>query len=292
MTRGRRWQWMLLAAILGALAWQLRPVTARPALWRISMADRHAWLFGTIHTVPARARWLSPEIEKAVGESDLLVLEAAGLEVERNDRRIFEMLGRSPGLRPLAARLDETDRSRFESLLRASPAALRDLDAYEDWAAALLIGATHSRASSADAPEALLEARFRSERKPVNGLETIEAQLGRFDTLPPGDQAELLHEAIAEAGDAARQYRLLYDGWSTGDIAALEAQFLKPLSRFPHLRDVLIDQRNELWARAIDKLLRENPKVAFVAVGAGHLLGSGSVQARLEKQGWTVVRVQ
>lgn len=279
-----------LAAYL--LTMQRPPVTARPALWHISMGDRHAWLFGTIHAVPAGARWLSPAIEKAVGESGLLVLEAVGLEAERNDRRVFETLGRSPGLPPVVARLSAADRARFEALRRASPAALRDLDAYEDWAAALLIGAAHSGATSTDAPEALLEARFRDDRKPVRGLETIEAQLGRFDRLPRGDQAELLHEAVTEAGDAARQYRLLYDRWAAGDVMALEAQFLKPLDAFPHLRDVLIDQRNELWARAIDKLLRENRKIAFVAVGAGHLLGPGSVQARLTRQGWTVVRVQ
>lgn len=256
------------------------------------MGDRHGWLFGTIHAVPAGARWLSPEIEKAIEQSDLLVLEAAGLEAERNDRRIFETLGRSPGLPPVPTRLGAADRARFEALFRASPSALRDIDAYEDWAAALLIGAAHSGATSADAPEALLEGRFRSDRKPVRGLETIESQLGRFDALPRADQAELLHEAITEAGDAARQYRLLYDRWAGGDVAALEAEFLQPLARFPYLRDVLIDQRNELWARAIDKLLRENRKIAFVAVGAGHLLGPGSVQARLARQGWTVVRVQ
>jgi uncharacterized protein YbaP (TraB family) len=55
---------------------------------------------------------------------------------------------------------------------------------------------------------------------------------------------------------------------------------------------VLIDQRNALWALTIDKLLRQNRKTLFVAVGAGHLLGPGSVQERLARQGWKVVRVQ
>jgi len=284
---------LLLAVLAAALAWHWRPVTARPALWRISQGDRHGWLFGTIHAVPSGARWLSPEIEKAAGESDLLVLEAAGLEAERSDRRVFEALGRSPGLPPVAARLSAADRPGLDALRRGSPRALKDLDGYEDWAAALLIGAaTDIGASSQDAPEARLEKLFRGGGKPVRGLETIEAQLGRFDTLPATDQSALLHQAIAESGDAARQYRLLYDRWAAGDVAALDAQFLQPLARSPHLREVLIDQRNELWAQAVDKLLRENRKTAFVAVGAGHLLGPGSVQARLARRGWKVVRVQ
>ncbi|MBO9579422.1 MAG: TraB/GumN family protein [Sphingobium sp.] len=298
MARDRRWRRtfsavLLLAVLAVALAWHWRPVTARPALWRISQGDRHGWLFGTIHAVPSGARWLSPEIEKAAGESDLLVLEAAGLEAERSDRRVFEALGRSPGLLPLAERVSAADRPGLEALRRASPQALKDLDGYQDWAAALLIGAAaDTGASSVDAPEARLEKLFRGRGKPVRGLETIEAQLGRFDALPPADQSALLHQSIAEAGEAVRRYRLLYESWAAGDMAALDAQFLQPLARSPHLRDVLIDQRNELWAQAVDKLLRENGRVVFVAVGAGHLLGPESVQARLARRGWTVVRVQ
>jgi uncharacterized protein YbaP (TraB family) len=216
-----------------------------------------------------------------------------GLEAERSDRRVFEALGRSSSLAPVAARLSPANRTRLEALRRASPETLRDLDAYESWAAALLIGAaTGNGATSDGAPEASLERRFRDRRRPVRGLETIAAQLGRFDTLPEADQAELLRQSVEEADDASRDYRLLYDHWATGDLAALEAQFLKPLARFPHLQSALVDQRNALWAQAIDTLLRGNRKTVFVAVGAGHLLGPGSVQARLARQGWTVVRVQ
>jgi uncharacterized protein YbaP (TraB family) len=292
-----RWRWVLPAAlvvvVLAGLAWEMRPVTARPALWHISRGDRQAWLFGTIHAVPTGARWLSPRIETAVEASDILVLEAAGLEAERNDRRVFEALGRSPGLAPVAARLSPADRTRLEALRRTSPEALHDLDAYESWAAALLIGAaSNSGATSEGAPEATLENQFRDRGRPVRGLETIAAQLGRFDTLPEADQAELLRQSIEDAADAPRDYRQLYDRWAAGDLAALEAQFLTPMVRFPHLQAVLIDQRNALWAQTIDKLLRENRKTLFVAVGAGHLLGLGSVQARLARQGWKVVRVQ
>ena len=297
MALPRRWRWILLAslivAMLAGLAWEMRPVTARPALWHISRGDRQAWLFGTIHAVPVGARWLSPRIAKAADESDVLVLEAAGLEAERNDRQVFETLGRSAGLPPVAARLCPADRAQLDALRRASPAALRDLDGYESWAAALLIGAvTETGATSDGAPEITFERQFRDQDRPVRGLETIAAQLGRFDTLPAGDQTALLHQAIEDADHAARDYRLLYARWAAGDLAALEAQFLTPLVRVPHLRAVLIDQRNALWARAIDTLLRDNRKTVFVAVGAGHLLGPGSVQARLARQGWRVVRVQ
>lgn len=288
----------LLAALGAAVLWtQLRPrpVEAHPALWRISSGDRHAWLFGTIHAVPADAHWLSQAIADAAAESGALMLEATGLEQEQRDRSVFAALGRSGGLPPLAARLDPPDRPPLAALKRATPDALAGIDGYEDWAAALLIGAASNEAiglSSAEAGEARFAAMFGSAGKPVLGLETVAGQLSLFDRLPPADQRALLTQAVRESADAPRLYRQLYESWARGDQAALERQFLAPLSATPYLRAVLIDQRNAAWARDIDQRLRHEQRVLFVAVGAGHLLGSTGVPARLAALGWQVRRVQ
>jgi uncharacterized protein len=291
----RRWAaliGLLLIAILAGLAWHFRPVTARPALWRISHGNRHAWLFGTIHAIPSGARWLSPAIEKAARESGILVLEATGLESERRDRRNFERLGRSSGLPPIAMRLPPADRPRLAALLRTAPETLRDLDRYESWAAALLIGtAGNSGMSSDEAGEAMFEQMFRAKARPVLGLETIEAQLGALDELPQADQDALLAEAVEEAS-APAQVGQLYAHWAAGDLKALETETFRPLEQMPDLRAALFDRRNALWARRIDQLLRSNDNALFIAVGAGHLLGPGSVEERLAMLGWRVDRVQ
>jgi uncharacterized protein len=297
MTLSRRRRWgglvsLLLIIVAASLAWHFRPVTARPALWRISQGNHHAWLFGTIHAVPPGARWLSPSLEKAVWESDVLVLEATGLARERSDRHVFESLGRSPGLPPVAMRLPMTDRPRLAALVRANPDTLRDLDTYESWAAALLVGTVSDAGVSSDeAGEAVFERMFRAERRPVLGLETIEAQLGALDTLPLAVQNSLLAQAIEEASEPPQAGRL-YAYWANGDLKALEAETLGTLNRTPDLRAALFDRRNALWAQRIDKLLREKDNVTFIAVGAGHLLGPESVEERLEKLGWRVERVQ
>lgn len=286
---------LLLLALAALAAWQLHepPVSAKPALWRISKGERHAWLFGTIHAVPTGARWLGPKIEQAAKESDWLVLEATGLEDERADRGIFERLARSPDLPPVSARLSTADRPRLAALIKDTPDALRDLDRYESWAAALLIGAAANQGVSQEqAGEARFEAMFRRSGRRVVGLETIEAQLGAFDTLPERDQRALLSQAVEEASTAEAQFRQLYGSWAAGRLTELEGQFLEPLKDFPRLRGALIDRRNALWAQEIDRLLRDNDKVLFVAVGTGHLLGQESVQARLRSLGWQVVRMQ
>lgn len=292
---------LALLAAMAALGWWIGhraaegAITARPALWHISQDDREAYLFGTIHAVPRGERWLSPAIAKAAVRSDVLLLEVADLERERRTRAIFERLGRSPGLPPVEARLAPADASHFAALERQYSTPLRHLDGYESWAAALLINAAASSGlslSTDNGGEAVLSALFTKAGKPVEGLETIEGQLGLFDHLHEADQRLLLSQAVHEAGDAARLYRALYGAWASGDITSLQRQFLEPFARAPNLWRVLVDARNREWSDMIDRRLRSRPAVLFIAVGAGHLIGEQSVQARLAARGWRVERLQ
>lgn len=291
---------LVLLALMGWLGWQIGRMmvptenTARPALWRISKGDREAYLFGTIHAVPRGETWLSPQIARSMGRSDRLLLEVTGLDAERRSRATFEQLGRSPGLPPVEARLNPADATHFRTL-KGRHASLHDVDRYESWAVALLLNAAASSnlgLSSADAGETLFADRFTKQRKPIHGLETIQGQLGLFDRLPERDQRLLLTQAVREADDTPRLYTQLHDAWARGDVATLERQFLAPLAAAPGLHHVLIDERNRRWAAFIDADLDRRGGTLFVAVGAGHLLGRDSVQARLAERGWRVERLQ
>jgi uncharacterized protein YbaP (TraB family) len=54
---------------------------------------------------------------------------------------------------------------------------------------------------------------------------------------------------------------------------------------------VLLTRRNARWAEWLRRRM-DQPGTAFVAVGAGHLAGSESVQAMLARHGLRVRRVQ
>lgn len=288
----------LLLAGLAWIGWQIgRPseVTARPALWHMSKGKAQAWLFGTVHAVPADRPWLSPRIAAAAAQSDRLVLEVTGLDAERRSRTVFEKLGRSPGLPPIQARLAPADITPYQAFAARHAAALHGIDGYESWAAALLLHAAASSGlslTSEQAGEAVLARRFAKDGKPVQGLETIEGQLGLFDRLPEADQRLLLGQAAREAEEAPRLYADLYRAWAAGDLARLERQFLAPLATAPGLRKVLLDGRNARWSRAIDADLGRGGDTVFIAVGAGHLLGPASLQAHLARLGWRIERVQ
>ena len=59
----------------------------------------------------------------------------------------------------------------------------------------------------------------------------------------------------------------------------------------PRLRAALLINRNKAWARWVRARLAK-PGTVFVAVGAGHLAGPGSVQDQLARLGIRATRVQ
>ena len=79
--------------------------------------------------------------------------------------------------------------------------------------------------------------------------------------------------------------------WANGDLKGIERTFDDETQMSPELKAALMSKRNAAWADWLAKRM-EKPGTAFVAVGAGHLVGEDSVQAMLKKKGIKAKRVQ
>ena len=82
----------------------------------------------------------------------------------------------------------------------------------------------------------------------------------------------------------------MVEAWKRGDAATL-ARMMNEEEDDPVLLERLLTNRNKAWAEWIDKRL-DRPGTVFLAVGAGHLAGAGSVQDQLASKGIATNRVQ
>jgi uncharacterized protein YbaP (TraB family) len=139
--------------------------------------------------------------------------------------------------------------------------------------------------------EPQLTALFRASGKGVDGLETVEAQLGFFNQLPESAQRAFLISTLDDPAKARADFHAMLDAWSKGDPAAIEKTFADDPEFTPALRDLLIRQRDHNWADELADRMKK-PGTVFVAVGAGHLVGADSVQKMLAAKGLKVTRVQ
>ena len=135
------------------------------------------------------------------------------------------------------------------------------------------------------------ESLFKKADKPIRGLETMEEQLGAFDTLPEAEQRQMLKDVVSDTSDARAEFEKLLQAWASGDEAGLVQASQGGMMDTPRIREAVLVARNRVWADRLDSILKKGER-PFVAVGAGHLVGPDNVREFLAAKGYKVVRVQ
>lgn len=267
------------------------PPKVAPALWEVTgPKGEQAWLFGTIHALPAPVDWRSVKVNAAIEASDRLVLEVASIDNPEVLNTIYRSLAASAGLPPLLDRLPEGERAKAREVLRNYSIRPEEYGQTETWAAALALTFQMTAANQSEygIDRQVLAA---NRGKPVGELEGAERQLRIFDRLAEDDQRELLRAVLAEAGAPQVEAERLGTAWSTGDMALLEKETRTGMLADPELRKALLVDRNTDWTRRIENMLKAGQK-PFVAVGAAHMAGPEGLPAMLEAKGYMVARVQ
>jgi uncharacterized protein len=288
--------WLMLASATAVTPPKLDlPVAGvKPALWSVSDPDTTIYLFGTIHMLPKDFDWQTPAFEKAAAEADELYLEVVDMEDEQASARRFIRMSVSPGLPPVTERVPANRRARLKLMIDLAGTNVATISQFESWAVALSLAQSSIRDLNVSADygvERILGDKFRALKKPVLGLETSEQQLGYFDGLPEAAQRVFLVSLIDEQTDVRKSFEDMIAAWSSGDEQKIALSFDDELALSPELTETLLRKRNRNWADWLVKRL-DQPGIVMVAVGAGHLAGTDSVQSLLKARGLTVTRVQ
>lgn len=261
----------------------------RPALWKVADADTTIYLFGTIHALPKGLEWLDGPVATALDSSDELVTEIVTPGAEET-RKVITARALLQG-ETLRSLMRDEDRAAYEALLGKLGMKPEQLDPVEPWFAGIsleMLPYTMAGYGKDDGVEAVLEKRFGP--RPHAALETLDYQLGLFDSLPRDAQLRYLHEVVTGFDKAGGIIVAMLGHWGKGDPDGL-AKLINDEMDEPDLAEALLYQRNRNWAGWIRQRLAK-PGAVFIAVGAGHLAGKGSVQDALAAQGITVTRVQ
>ena len=269
--------------------------SARPALWQVSDPDTTIYLFGTIHLLPENYSWRTPAIDKAIAKSDSLVVET--IVDQQNPKELIAALtrlGYSYGLPPIADRVPPAKRALLETAIAKTGLPRPIFDRMETWAAAFTLLGIQYKSLGLEGEhgvEQTLRDTFGAQGKGVGQLETNAEQLGFFDTLPEDAQRALLEGSIDAPQAMHADFSEMLNGWARGDVEAIAQTFNRDLAGSPALRAALLERRNANWSNWIERRLAQ-PGTIMIAVGAGHLAGSDSVQSRLKHDGYRIKRIQ
>lgn len=286
-----------LALLLAAGLAFTRPALAdelHPALWKVSDADTTIYLFGTIHMLQSGADWLNGPLAKAVDGADEIVTEVLDPGGDDTEAALLQRAMLPPG-QNLRGQMGAERSARIDALLARIGVRADALDRYKPGYAAVVLSSMPllKRGFSArDGVEAALAARESAGPHKRAGLETVDQQLALLDCLPIASQMAYLDSVVTDFDDIDPQVDAMFAAWGKGDADAL-ARLMNEIDAKdePLLTETLILKRNRTWADWVRKRL-DKPGTVFVAVGAGHLAGPGSVQDRLAQAGIVAERVQ
>ncbi|WNO53339.1 TraB/GumN family protein [Stakelama saccharophila] len=265
---------------------------ADPALWVVKDDDTTIYLFGTVHVLKPGLSWFDDAVKQAFDASDELVLE-----IRQPDGKAMQKLmlqyGLDPEQAPLSETLPEGLGARYLKAMAGIGIPQAAADRFEPWFAATLLSVAPLQKLGYDpvnGPEAVLTAAAEAAKKKLGALETPEQQLGYLDSLSDEAQIAFLTSTLEDMDEAQAMMDAMVDRWSSGDPQALGKLLNDELTDSPELQKILLTDRNANWADWIDTRL-DTPGTVFVAVGAGHLAGEGSVQEQLAAHDLIAARI-
>ncbi len=260
-------------------------------VWKATRGGSVVYIAGSIHMLSPDAYPLHPAFDRAFTESDLLVEEVDLAEMLGPEVQMNTLMR---GMLPAGTTLDKVLAPATLALLNKAAtdvgAPMEALQRLKPWMIALTLEGLELRKLGFD-PELGLDMRFynlaRKGGKKVQGLETVDYQISRFDDMTFEQQDRLLAEALKEMHTEKASVTKLTDAWKTGDAAGVERIVLADLKADPFLYQRLLVERNKNWLPKIEALFaRKTP--ALVLVGAAHLVGPDGLVAMLKAKGYTL----
>ncbi|MEO8722908.1 MAG: TraB/GumN family protein [Sphingobium sp.] len=267
-------------------------IHADPALWVVKDKDTTIYLFGSVHLLKPNIVWFDGKVKAAFDQSGELVTEMIAPDPAEMAAAVAKLAVNSDGP-ATSSLLTPEARTKYLAALANLNLSAATLDRVDPWMAAITLSIAPLEklgyASDSGVDDQLMAAAKAAHKKQA-GLETVEQQLGYFDSLPRPLQIKYLNATVDELPGVEQQFADLITSWSRGNVDAIATEMNGSLESTPELAKVLLYDRNARWAKWIGARMKQ-PGTVFVAVGAGHLAGQRSVIDDLAKAGFKVKRV-
>ena len=283
---------LTVAITLALLACLQAQAAAESLLWKVtSPAGRAIYLAGSVHLLTPDYYPLAPAFDAAFQQSDLLVEELDLREVLAPDSQMQPLMR---GMLPAGQLLDQVvspaTMAAVESQFAQLGMPLGPMKQFKPWLLALTLEALEWQKAGFDADLGLDKHFFdlaSARGLTVQGLETMEFQVSKFDEMSMPLQDRFLAETLKELATATASVTELAEAWKRGNAGRLETLVLQDLKSDPDMYQRLLVDRNRAWMPAIESLF-SRPKPAFVVVGAAHVVGPDGLLATLKAKGYTI----
>ncbi|MBS4071093.1 MAG: TraB/GumN family protein [Algoriphagus sp.] len=258
-------------------------------LWKISGngLSKESYLFGTIHIICKEDFVINDRVKKAFESSEKLVME-----LDMSDPQLMANIQQhslNPGMKNIQGELSEEDASMMDAFfMKNFGVGLAQIGILKPFVLSSMALIKTLPCPETESFEGYFTAQAQSQSKPIEGLETVEIQMGTFDQIPAKVQLDELVKMIKDES-GAEEFKAMVTAYLEEDIEALY-QTMNQDGMTKEYRGIMLDSRNKAWIPQLqEKMVKES---VFVAVGSGHLAGENGVISLLKHAGYQVEPVK
>ena len=209
----------------------------RNFFWKATGRQGVVYLVGSIHALSADYYPLSRALDAAFADSDLLVEEVNLGEMEAPDAQMaLLMRGMLPADQSLDRVLSASTYAQVSKRVGDLGVPVEPLMRFKAWMLALALEGLELQKAGFD-PELGLDKHFydlaQGQGKAVQGFETAEYQISRFDQMTSTEQDHFLAETLKELDANTININTLGKAWKAGDVATVERIALQDLKSDP-----------------------------------------------------------
>ncbi len=283
---------LALTCSLQSTAYSQAKADTPSTVWSLKGKQNTIYLLGSVHFL-SPAEKLPAAMEAAYADAEALYMEIDmdDLDPLAAQKAALE-LGMLPPGQTLAGELGAETYALVAEKARELGVEPIMLDRFRPWFAAMTLVQLHLMKMGLDpnsGVEQRLTTRATRDGKPIQGLETLEEQLGTLAGLPAPQQKQFLVYSVEDSERATREIDTMLKAWRTGDVAALDKLLAEGMEKYPDVYRPLTVDRNKKWIASIEQLLDDEDDYLIV-VGTLHLVGKDSVIELLEKKGHRITQ--
>jgi uncharacterized protein YbaP (TraB family) len=290
----------LFVLVLICLVFQLMLYSQENAgksfLWAIQSEKGNSYLLGSVHLLKKEHYPLKKVIEDSFEQSDVLVLEIdlSGDNLIKAGMYMLEK-GKYQGEKTLKDDISEKTYQLLKEKAESMGMNFEWLIKWKPWMAALNI-LERKLMNLGYNPMQGIDMYFLNKsqgKKEIQGLETVELQVGLFENFSKEESEKFLLSTIMEADQLEKEMDKTVTAWSTGDVETMEKATEETIRESPELEAFykkLNDDRNVQMVEEIISLLKTDKKY-FIVVGAAHMVGKSGIVQLLKNKGYEVTQL-
>jgi uncharacterized protein YbaP (TraB family) len=280
------------AVVLLLLAWHASLVAAQKSfIWKATGKGNVVYLTGSVHMLSRDFYPLPAAMDAAFKDSTLLVEEVDLAEMlEPTAQMKILMRGVLTPPQSLERVVSPETLAAVDKFTTELGIPFEPLKQFKPWMLATALEALVLGQAGFD-PELGVDKHYyemaQAEHKAVQGFETADFQLSRFDEMTREQQDRMLADTVKELKTEKAAFGTIATAWKNGDAATVEKIVLADLKSDPVMYQRLLVERNRNWMPKLESLF-DRKGHTLVVVGAAHLIGPDGLLAMLKAKGYQI----